>query len=72
MYTVQSCSSADGTFIPPMVVYKGKTFFNEWCLDGPLGAGYTHSKSGWMEGEQFFQWFRDIFVKHTDKQEGKT
>ena len=33
--------------------------------DGPEDAVYATSKSGWMETEQFFHWFQDVFVKNS-------
>lgn len=65
-YTVNFCCNAAGQFLPPFIVYKAKgRLHEEWCTNGPDDARYTVSKSGWMETDQFLQWFEDIFIGHT-------
>jgi hypothetical protein len=41
--SVMICASATGQLMPPFVVYRSKRLFQEWCLGGPLGAGYATS-----------------------------
>ncbi len=36
--------------------------YQSWTEDGPEGAKYTVSPSGWMEGLQFTEWFKEIYV----------
>ncbi len=35
---------------------------SSWCANGPPGASYDVSDSGWMEGENFYQWFVKYFI----------
>jgi hypothetical protein len=70
MYTVATCCSAVGQFLPMYVVYKGKNIYSTWCQDGPEGTRYNCSDSGWMESEQFFDWFQKIFVEGTKDLDG--
>ena len=54
-FSVLFCGNAAGTYIPPYVVYKGTegTMPCGWVLNGPKGAGYTTSRNGWMDTQQF-------------------
>jgi len=70
MYTVQVCCSALGEFLPMYIVFKGKNLYDIWCQGGPDGAVYNCSPSGWMEREQFLQWFTKVFVTSTCHLEG--
>ena len=70
MYTVQVCCSAVGEYLPMYVVYKGKHLYNTWCSGGPENVLFTCSDSGWMEGEQFIEWFTKVFVAGTSCLDG--
>lgn len=70
-YTVACCCSADGTHLPPFVVYKSKNLYDKWCLGGPTRTVYSSSPSGWMESKQFLQWFRSVFLFHVTKYPGQ-
>ena len=59
--TVLGCGSADGVKLPPFVIYKAKNFWSRWTKDGPAGATYGVSDSGWMEKANFCQWFDRTF-----------
>ena len=54
--------SVDGTRLPPYIVYKGKNLWARWMERGPAAAMYTVSDSGWMEGNNFLQWFEKKFL----------
>ncbi len=64
-YTVNYCCNAKGDFLPPYIIYKAKHLYNTWCLGGPPDTAYNTSPSGWMEADQFYQWFESLFLKHT-------
>ena len=68
-YTVNTCCSASGQYCPPYILYKAKSnkFIYEWMKDGPANAVYNTSSLGWMETQQFFEWFSEVFIKHTRK-----
>ena len=59
-YSVMFCCSADGTLLPPMVVYKSLNgnLFKQWCEGGPDKSVYSANKSGWFNMDQFNEWFR--------------
>ena len=60
--TVVGCGAADGTKLPPYVVYKGKNLWSSWKMGGPAGTLYTASESGWMERPNFLDWFKKLFL----------
>ena len=60
--TIIACGCADGTRLPPYVVYKGKNHWARWMKNGPAGCLYSVSDSGWMEGSNLFRWFIKMFV----------
>lgn len=70
MYTVQVCCSAIGEFLPMYIVFKGKHLYENWCNGGPDNARYNCSPSGWMETEQFYEWFQKVFVSGTSQLDG--
>lgn len=64
-YTVLAAGAADGTRLPPFLLYKGVNLYLRWTQGGPAGAVYGMSDSGWMEESNFFEWFRKLFVPAT-------
>jgi hypothetical protein len=69
-YTVQVCMSAIGQFLLLYVVYKGLHLYDTWCFGGPQDVRFTCSPSGWMETDQFCEWFEKIFIQNTAHLEG--
>jgi len=60
--TILACGSAIGEKLPPYIVYKGKHLMTNHTQGGPPGTRYSMSDSGWMEGANFIEWFRKIFL----------
>ena len=60
--TILGAACANGTRLPPYIVYKGKHLWSQWTRGGPAGALYSVSTSWWMEGDNFLQWFEKMFV----------
>ena len=54
-YIIVGAGCADGTRLPPYVVYKGKNLWNRWIQGGPAGTTFSVSDSGWMESINFHQ-----------------
>lgn len=65
-HTVLGTASADGTRLPPYILYKGVHLYLRWTENGPAGAAYGVSKSGWMKADNFLEWFTKIFVPSVD------
>ena len=55
--------SANGVKLPPYIIYKVVHLYARWTEGGPAGARYGVSMSGWMEGENFLDWFRSTFIQ---------
>ena len=65
--TILGAGCADGTRLPPYILYEGKNLWSRWMQGGPAGSMYSVSDSGWMESANFIQWFEKMFlaaVKH--------
>ena len=43
-------------------IYKGINLIGHWTVNGLAGTLYSISKSGWMEADDFLQWFMKSFV----------
>ena len=56
------CGNADGNYLPPMVVYKAKNVYLEWCTGGPAGTVFECSRNGWFDSRTFEMWFLKIFL----------
>ena len=41
---------------------KGKNFWARLMIGGPAGAMFSVSDSEWMEGANFIQWFKQMFL----------
>lgn len=55
--TILACGEAT-----PYIVYKGKNLMTAHTEGGPRNTWYSMSDSGWMEGANFFEWFRKVFL----------
>ena len=60
--SVMFCGSADGTYLPPMVVYQSENVYEGWIAAGPVGAVYDCTKSGWFDSRTFNIWFFKVFL----------
>ena len=61
-YTVLAAGSAEGTRLPPFILYKGANLYRRWTKGGPAGAVYGVSDSGWMDTQNFMEWFKKLYV----------
>lgn len=71
LYTVLVCCNAVGDYTLFFVNYKGLHLYSNWCQGGPENARYNCSPSGWMESNQFLDWFQKILISEGQKLEGK-
>jgi len=71
MYTVLFCGNAEGEYLPPYVIYKGKgqTFSASWIAGAPTGTVFNVTPSGWMEDIAFENWFEKSFLEHVKHKE---
>jgi len=69
--SVMYAGTADGTMLPPYVVYKATNMYDTWTTGGPSGTRYNRSKSGWFDMHCFSDWFMKIVIPYTRKLSGK-
>ena len=55
--TVMATISADGSVRPPLIIFKGKNFMENWGTANALDVEIAKSDSGWMNSEIFVAWF---------------
>jgi hypothetical protein len=56
--------SAAGSLLPPYVCYKATNLYDTWLENGPPGARYNRTPSGWFTQEVFEDWFLSIAVPY--------
>ncbi|XP_062530744.1 uncharacterized protein LOC134200891 [Bombyx mori] len=64
-------ATADGTLLPPYVVYKAQNLYNTWTENGPPGARYNRTQSGWFDATIFEDWIKSIIIPHFKDKVGK-
>lgn len=71
-YSVMFSGNAAGEYLPPMVVYKAvsECLYREWVRDGPNGALYGSTVSGWFNKKMFEQWYKKLFLSAVNKKDG--
>lgn len=60
--TTLDCACLDGSFLDPMIIFKGKLCMKEWLKH--LRNKFTNvdvSETGWTDNQLGFAWFRDNF-----------
>jgi len=63
--TLTQGACADGSTVPPFLVFKGKEFNHAWFYQGlPSTWAFTVSPNGWTTDQIGLQWIRH-FEKHT-------
>ncbi|XP_039755804.1 uncharacterized protein LOC120630605 [Pararge aegeria] len=64
-------ATADGSLLPPYVVYKAQNLYNTWTENGPLGARYNRTQSGWFDATIFEDWIKSIIIPYFKDKVGK-
>jgi hypothetical protein len=68
--SVMACCNAEGCFMPPACILKGKNKKPEWEDSLPNGSKvFKNAKSGYVNTAIFMQWLREHFIPR--KQQGK-
>lgn len=68
--SVMFAGTADGKLLPPYVIYKSQHMYESWCSGGPEGTRFNQSKSGWMDGICFEDWFVTLVIPWARRLEG--
>ncbi|KAJ8930609.1 hypothetical protein NQ314_016579 [Rhamnusium bicolor] len=81
--TIMICGSADGTLLPPYIIYKSEHLYNTWkeggitgypCCTKPCcsqGCRFNRTSHGWIDAVTFKDWFCSSFLPHTKRLEGR-
>ncbi|XP_060804831.1 uncharacterized protein LOC132904249 [Amyelois transitella] len=68
--SVMFAGTANGSVMPPYVVYKAESLWCQWVEGGPENARFNRTKSGWFDSTTFLDWFNTIIVPWARKLEG--
>ncbi|KAA0196656.1 hypothetical protein HAZT_HAZT011387 [Hyalella azteca] len=80
--TMMMCGSADGTLLPPFIIYKSDNLYTSWIQGGPKGDPCCHFRcckngtqfhntaSGWMDTNAFQKWFSELLLPHLQNLDG--
>lgn len=61
--TIIACGNAEGTFLPPVLIFKGKHKKIQWSEGLPPGSQiYMNQKSAYISSDLFLQWLREHFI----------
>lgn len=61
--SVLACVSANGAFLPPLIVFKGAGVQARWISEEAYpGTVYSATSNGWMEEPCFYQWFTATYI----------
>ena len=65
--SVIECICMNGTALPPMIIFKGKTLSGKWLPEGGLPQGWTTSVNGqgWTSNEHMKKWLAFNFEPYT-------
>lgn len=68
--TVMFAIAADGSRLPPYVVYRAKHIYEGWKEGGIEGAVYNRSQRGWFDSTLFEDWFYSVVLPYFRQLEG--
>ncbi|KAK8761078.1 hypothetical protein V5799_027655 [Amblyomma americanum] len=68
--SIMACGSAAGELAPLYVNYKAEKLWSTWTENGPKGARYNRTKSGWFDHQVFEDWFMSLMLPILKKQDG--
>ena len=64
--TCQECICADGTRLPPLIIFNGKNLCNTWIpKNREPGTSWASSSKGWTSNDHAYQWLVQIFEPQT-------
>lgn len=64
------CGSADGNVAPLYINYKSQKLWSTWTENGPEGARYNRTSSGWFDYQIFEDWFLNLLLPMLKKLNG--
>lgn len=70
--SLMMAGNAAGELLPPYTVYKSSHMWDTWTENGPKGARYSNTSSGWFESHTFSDWFMSLLLPKLKKCGGKS
>ncbi|KAJ2945182.1 hypothetical protein O0L34_g9252 [Tuta absoluta] len=70
-FTVMFCGNAAGEAVLTYIIHKSDHLWSTWKENGPPGARYNRTKSGWIDTATFEDWFLTHLMPILKKKEGK-
>ena len=64
-FTVHACVGANGSILPPMVIFEDSFPSGNYSALGIPSSLYGKSPNGYMDGELFLKWLEKIFIPQT-------
>lgn len=58
--TVCACVSALGKYLPPLIIFEGKSFWSSWVPDGDETALYAYADNGFMTCDIFYAYIQKL------------
>ncbi|KAI8514447.1 hypothetical protein Bbelb_070380 [Branchiostoma belcheri] len=62
--SVMECASADGTAIPPLIIFSKNFPSSPYKLEGPENALYASTPSGYMDSNVYVEWLQKCFHRY--------
>ena len=62
-----ACACANGTMLPPMIIFAEGFPGGAYTRGGPTNALYAKSESGYMDGGLYLLWFEKRFLKYCSR-----
>ncbi|CAF1323967.1 unnamed protein product [Rotaria sp. Silwood1] len=64
--TVLLTIGADGTCLPPYIIYKSLRLYDKWCPKNVIpGAVFNGTESGWIDENCFYDYLSKLFIPKT-------
>jgi hypothetical protein len=64
--TVMECTYVDGSFIPPLIIFKGENLCRNWIpMDAPKDWHVSCNTKGWTSNMHGLEWLKKCFEPTT-------
>jgi hypothetical protein len=61
LITAVECIAADGSYLPPLIVWPAATSRSNWCTHPTPGWRFACSKTGYTNAEISLHWIQHVF-----------
>ena len=66
--TIIECVSAEGNYLPPVIIWQGKSVQQQWFPDNLIQFNkwnFTASDNGYSDNDISLEWLTDVFIPQT-------